>query len=100
MSNSDFNITLPDPDLTAPAAITDLTASDPTNSTINLTWTAPGDDDNTGTASFYDIRFATASITEAGPDTISPPAKTPLTEVSNDIGLTLNNPLSALALIC
>jgi hypothetical protein len=53
------------PDTTAPAAVTDLAASGPTSSTITLTWTAPGDDGNAGTATSYDIRYSTAMITEA-----------------------------------
>jgi hypothetical protein len=54
-------------DTTPPAAITDLAASNPTPSTIDLTWTAPGDDDNTGTAATYDIRYleGTTPITDA-----------------------------------
>jgi len=44
-------------DTTAPAAITDLATSNPTISTIDLAWTAPGDDGTTGTATAYDIRY-------------------------------------------
>jgi len=51
-------------DTTAPAAVTNLAAGSPTNSAVTLTWTAPGDDGNTGTASTYDIRYSTANITE------------------------------------
>jgi PGF-CTERM protein len=53
------------PDTTPPAAITDLTASNPTSSTIKLTWTAPGDDENIGTATTYDIRYSASTITDA-----------------------------------
>lgn len=56
---------LPPPDIIAPATITDLSTSDPTTNSIKLTWTAPGDDGNTGTASQYDIRYSTSTITEA-----------------------------------
>ncbi|MGP8323231.1 MAG: FlgD immunoglobulin-like domain containing protein [Methanosarcinaceae archaeon] len=52
-------------DTTAPAAITNLTASNPTASSITLTWTAPGDDGTIGTAAAYDIRYSTTNITEA-----------------------------------
>ncbi len=52
-------------DATAPAAITDLTTSNPTNSTITLTWTAPGDDGSTGTAAQYDLRYSTLTISDA-----------------------------------
>ena len=46
-------------DVTAPAAVIDLAASNPTTNTITLTWTAPGDDGSTGTAASYDIRYRT-----------------------------------------
>jgi peroxiredoxin len=51
-------------DTTPPAAVTNLALSGPTASTINLTWTAPGDDGSTGTAASYDIRYSTSAITE------------------------------------
>jgi fibronectin type 3 domain-containing protein len=51
-------------DTTPPSAITDLQATSPTSSSITLTWTAVGDDGNTGTATTYDIRYSTATITE------------------------------------
>ncbi len=50
-------------DVTAPSAITDLAASDATVNSILLTWTSPGDDGDTGTASTYDIRYSTSEIT-------------------------------------
>jgi PKD repeat protein len=55
----------PAPDTTAPAAVTDLSASDPSSHSITLTWPAPGDDVDTGTASLYDIRYSTTEISEA-----------------------------------
>jgi len=59
-----YNITL-QPDRTPPAAITDLATSEPTLSSIKLTWTAPGDDGHVGTADEYDIRYSTSMITDA-----------------------------------
>ncbi|NQE05478.1 hypothetical protein C5S32_06375 [ANME-1 cluster archaeon GoMg1] len=56
------------PDTTPPAAITDLSVSNPTKNSIKLSWTAPGDDGNVGTASTYDIRYSTSIITEANWD--------------------------------
>ena len=53
------------PDTIPPAAITNLALSGATSNSIDLTWTAPGDDDNTGTATTYDIRYSTSLITEA-----------------------------------
>jgi len=49
------------PDGTAPAAIT-LAAGMVTGSSVGLVWNAPGDDDNTGTATAYDIRYSTSLI--------------------------------------
>jgi hypothetical protein len=50
-------------DTVAPVAVTNLKANDPTPNTITLTWTAPGDDGNNGTATIYEIRYFTESIT-------------------------------------
>jgi hypothetical protein len=48
-----------------PADIADLLAVNPTSSAVTLTWTAPGDDADSGTASQYDIRYSTSVITDA-----------------------------------
>ncbi len=50
---------------TPPSAIANLAAGSPTLSSISLYWSAPGDDGNVGTATQYDIRYATSTITEA-----------------------------------
>jgi hypothetical protein len=60
--------TLP-PDVTPPAAITDLAASNIEPNMLTLNWTAPGDDGNSGTAVAYDVRYSTSEITEANWDT-------------------------------
>ncbi len=52
----------PPSDTTAPAAVSNLATSSPTASSITLTWTAPGDDGSTGTATTYDIRYSTSAI--------------------------------------
>ncbi|UCD64598.1 MAG: VCBS repeat-containing protein [Candidatus Zixiibacteriota bacterium] len=50
--------------ITPPAKITDLTASDPDLAgNVTLTWTAPGDDGNEGTAAEYDLRYYWTEIT-------------------------------------
>ncbi|MEA3508753.1 MAG: fibronectin type III domain-containing protein, partial [Synergistota bacterium] len=49
-------------DLVAPADITDLSTTSTTGTSISLQWTAPGDDDNTGTADQYDIRYSESPI--------------------------------------
>ena len=48
----------------APAAIANFAVGTITGTTVALSWTAPGDDGTTGTASEYDIRFATVPITD------------------------------------
>jgi hypothetical protein len=53
-------------DNTPPAAVTDLAAATGSASgNVGLTWTAPGDDGHTGTASAYDLRYHTVPITDA-----------------------------------
>ncbi len=63
ISNVASGTTTSPADTTPPAAVTNLATSSPTNTTITLTWTAPGDDGNTGTATSYDIRYSTSTIT-------------------------------------
>lgn len=64
LSNVPSLSTLAAPDVTAPAAISNLALSNAATSSITLTWTAPGDDANVGTSTSYDIRYSTALITE------------------------------------
>ncbi len=49
-------------DQTAPAAVSDLTVTGGDAFSANLTWTATGDDGTNGTASGYEIRYATSQI--------------------------------------
>ena len=49
-------------DTTVPSAVTDLNVASVTATTVTLTWTAPGDDDDAGTASQYDIRMSLSPI--------------------------------------
>ena len=64
LSNVPNATTLPPPDTTAPAAVTNLAAGSPTANSITLTWEAPGDDGSAGTATEYDVRYSKATITE------------------------------------
>ena len=48
---------------TAPDAVTDLATGTVTTSSVDLSWTAPGDDGATGTATTYDVRYSTSTIT-------------------------------------
>jgi len=53
------------PDLTNPASISDLgAATGPTGGSVTLTFTAPGDDGATGTATSYLVRYAASAITD------------------------------------
>ena len=47
------------PDTIPPATITDLAASRPTYTSMNLTWTAPGDDGMNGKATGYIVKYST-----------------------------------------
>ena len=42
-----------------------LATSSPTTTSITLTWTAPGDDGNTGTATTYDVRYRTGGAVDS-----------------------------------
>jgi hypothetical protein len=53
------------PDTTPPAAVRDLTAGDSDSTSVTLTWTASGNDENGGAAGSYDIRYDTRVIDEA-----------------------------------
>lgn len=53
-----------DPDLTPPAAVTDLTVVDASPTQLTLSFTAPGDDGAVGTAAAYEVRWATFPIDE------------------------------------
>lgn len=59
-----LSVTYTTPDTTAPAAVSSLALSSPSNSAITLSWIAPGDDASTGTATSYDIRYSASNITE------------------------------------
>ncbi len=50
-------------DVTAPSAVSDLTAILATSGSVQLQWTAPGDNAATGTAAGYDLRYSHALIT-------------------------------------
>ncbi len=64
-------------DDTAPAAVNNLAADDVTTTAVTLTWTAPGDDGTTGTASTYDVRYSTSLISAANWDSATQVANEP-----------------------
>ncbi len=49
---------------TTPPASADLDVSDITSTSLKVSWTAPGDDGESGTAASYDLRYSTSPITE------------------------------------
>jgi Tol biopolymer transport system component len=51
-------------DVIPPSTVTDLTVFEIAETSISLTWTAPGDDGMTGSASLYDLRYSVQLITE------------------------------------
>lgn len=55
-----------------PPAVTDLAASTVKPTRLTLTWTATGDDGNTGTAAAYDLRHSTAPIDAGNFDLATP----------------------------
>lgn len=66
-------------DITAPANVTDLAAASPTYNSVVLSWTAPGDSGSIGTASTYEFRRHSSTITDANwsSATYIPGASTP-----------------------
>jgi len=61
--NDTWALTLPD--VTPPASVTDLAVKCATEVSINLKWTARGDDGQSCRAAAYDLRYSTSLINEA-----------------------------------
>ena len=78
VTNGSYNLG----DMTAPAAVINLSASNITTNSITLSWTAPGDDGGSGTATSYDIRYSTNSITEANWSSATQVTGEPLPQVA------------------
>ncbi len=55
-------IIISDPESIPPAAVTLSAATGSNNGQVDLNWNAPGDDDMTGTATSYIVRYASAAI--------------------------------------
>ena len=72
-----------DSDTTNPAAISDLAVSTTTVSSVSLTWTAPGDDNMTGTSTSYDLRYATTTITNSNWDSITQAENEPTPQIAS-----------------
>jgi chitodextrinase len=52
------------PDLTAPTPVSNLAAGAIDTNQLMLTWTASGDDGDTGTATSYNLRYSTSAIVD------------------------------------
>ena len=66
-----------EPDSTPPDAVSDLSVGQPGSNWLVLHWTATGDDGTTGTASGYDLRYATFPITAENFATATPASNEP-----------------------
>jgi formylglycine-generating enzyme required for sulfatase activity len=62
LSNVCVDTTATAEDITPPAAIIDLSVVGVTHSSVGLTWLSPGDDENVGSATEYDVRYSIAPI--------------------------------------
>jgi hypothetical protein len=58
-------LALSEPDRVAPSAVADLAVTAPGSNTLDLAWSAPGDDGTVGRAMAYEVRYSNAPITEA-----------------------------------
>lgn len=63
--NKTFTTVATASDTIPPAAVTNLATSNTTTTSITLSWTAPGDDGNTGTAASYQLYWYTLPITDS-----------------------------------
>ena len=74
-------MTIAEPDDVPPGSIANLSTSNPGSNSMLLSWTATGDDGNTGRATRYEIRYSTSPITDAnfGSATLVPGGPDPLT---------------------
>ncbi len=52
----------PGPDVTPPAAVTDLALLRTTETSATVTWTGPGDDGDKGQAASYDLRYSLSAL--------------------------------------
>ena len=84
LSNSPAGVT---PDVTAPAAVSTLTAPSATTNSITLRWNAPGDDGAAGTAAQYDVRYVagTAITNDAAFAAATPVAGEPAPQVAGTV---------------
>jgi len=71
-----------DDDTIPPASVDDLRIQSIDGATVTVAWTAPGDDDDVGTADAYDLRWSYAGITAVTWEAATPAADLPAPAVS------------------
>lgn len=79
LSNVAQGTTAPPPDIAGPAQVKDLRATTLSPFAVQLSWTAPGDDGDSGTAARYEIHYSSLPIRTAtdwagSPSVLSPPS--------------------------
>ena len=75
-------LAISDPDETPPGQVTNLAVSEAGSSHLRLTWTATGDDGNTGRAAQYEIRRSTSPITDEASFLAGTPVSAPDPQVA------------------
>jgi chitodextrinase len=69
------------PDVTPPEEIADLAASNPKDTSIDVAWSSPADNDVSGVCDSFDLRYATTPIDAASFDSASAVAGEPAPDV-------------------
>ena len=82
-------------DLTPPARVTDLAVTNTSSGTAELSFTAPGDDEDAGTARYYDIRYGTEPVTEDNWREAMPLETVPLPQAAGSVETAVATGLSA-----
>jgi len=77
--------TQPVSDTIAPSAITDLVITDSLGTSLQVQWTATGDDTTFGQATAYDVRIGTEPLTDANWDDAYVVAQTPTPTASGTV---------------
>ena len=82
VSNCDHGTTLGE--VAPPSRVTDLLADAVSDTEFRLTWTAPGDDDDEGAATAYDIRYSTIPMSKRGFSNATPVADPPVPRAAGE----------------
>ncbi len=82
-------------DLTAPATVTNLSVYLNSTTAATLSWTAPGDDGDEGTAAIFDVYLSDAPITEDNLSSATRLARRPFPQVAGTVQSALVEGLTA-----